>query len=53
MTKQQQPILQISSGMESLRRGCVNFFLPVDIHSGQGPEQRHFGFHIQPEGLVP
>ena len=53
VTKQQQPVLQISSGMASLRRGCVNFFLPVDIHSGQGPEQRHFGFHIQPEGLVP
>ena len=37
VTKQQQPILQISSGMASLGRGCVNFFLPVDIHSGQGP----------------
>ena len=36
VTKQQQQILLISSRMASLGRGCISFFLPVDIHRWTG-----------------
>ena len=43
-------ILQISLGMVSLRRGCVNFFLPLTIHRWTGSWTKAFWFNIQAEG---